>query len=421
MRTKKAGKWMTGYLVCRGRGGSWERLMNMCRHHGIELWKIKREDSTVFCIRQNEFKQMIPLVKKTGVKLHICRKYGFPFVLQTIRKEGTFFSGICVFLALLFYFSTFVWEISYSGQKTYSCETLQKTVESMHVYTGMKRRNLDCDAIEKQIRQVHPDISWVSAEEKGSLLQISIREGSKANDHKIQTEPCHLVAKQDGVVRRITANRGMVMAKPGQEVKKGDILISGLVPITDDSEEVIENVAVAARGEVSILVEEKMKTRIPVKKQVKEYTGKEVVKYGGSVGRLSFSLKNPCKRLDNSAKYDILTTVCFDRLVHPLSLSVYLKKTEYREYRWKEVLCTEKDVKEEGMRLYQKLLVSQDGKEREIVDKDAVIKKINSQEWLLWAAVSYISHDVGTKAVTEEEKEIKKADGGQDGKSGKNS
>lgn len=421
MKSKKAGKWLNGYVVCVSTSGSWERFMNMCRHHQIDIWKIKKDGDTEFCVQQKAFKKLVPIARKSGVKPHICKKKGFPFLLQGMIRDWTFYSGFIVFLAVIFYLSSFVWEITYTGQSSYSRETLSKTVEAMNVYTGMKRSRLDCDAIEKQIRQVHPDISWVSAEEKGSLLQISIKEGKKTIEHDAQAEASHLVAQQDGVVEQIVANRGTVVVKPGQEVKKGDILIQGIVPITDDSNEVVENMPVAAKGEVTLLVREQLETIIPVKHKVKEYTGNVITVYQYILGNKSFLLKNPFKQLDNSMKYDILTTVCTDRTIHPLSFSLYVQKTEYREYKWKEARYSEKELEQEGMRLYRKLFLTPDGKEKELVEHEAVMKKQNADEWLLQATISYQSHDMGTKPVSKEEINVKRSDGGQDGKSGTDS
>lgn len=152
--------------------------MNMCRHHGILLWGVKREQAVEFCVCVKDFKKMKPIVYKTKLHPQIKKKKGFPFYIGRMKKNWTFFSGFLLFFFLLHFLSTFVWQIQFQGQVTYTKETLLKTVNSLQVYRGMKRRSLHCDTIEKSIRQKHPDISWVSAEEKGSLLVISIKEAN---------------------------------------------------------------------------------------------------------------------------------------------------------------------------------------------------------------------------------------------------
>lgn len=418
MKTKKAGKWIRGYIMCVTGCGSWERFMNMCRYHGIDIWDIKREDTICFCVQKKSFKDIIPIAGKTGVRPHICKKRGFPFLLRSVVANWTFNAGFAMFFLLLSVLSSFVWEIRYTGQSSYSRETISKTVEQMDIYPGMSRSRLDCDAIEKQIRQVHPDISWVSAEEKGSVLQISIKEGKKTIVHDAQAEASHLVALQDGVVEEIVANRGTVAVKKGQKVKKGDILIRGIVPVTDDNSEVVENIPVAAKGKVTLLVREEAQESIPVEHKVKEYSGKEISVYHFILGNIRFSLKNPLKQLDNSMKYDILNSVCTDRTIHPLSLSLHIQETRYREYQWKKERYTEQGLKKKGMQIYQKMFVTPDGQQKEMTEHEAVMKKLGADEWLLQAVISYRSHEMGTRPVTKDEIKAKKPDGGQDGEAG---
>ena len=149
--------------------------MNMCRHHNIDLWQVEKEERICFSLYVKDFKQTKSLVKKTKIRPHIEKKAGIPFLWQWLIENWTFSSGFLFFLILLAVMSSFVWEISFQGQSTYTKETLLKAVNEMGVHRGMKRSRLFCDDIEKSIRERYSDISWVSAEEKGSHLVISIK------------------------------------------------------------------------------------------------------------------------------------------------------------------------------------------------------------------------------------------------------
>ena len=73
--------------------------MNMCRHHQIDIWKIKKDGDTEFCVQQKAFKKLVPIARKSGVKPHICKKKGLElfiyylldFFFTTYRK---IFSGV---------------------------------------------------------------------------------------------------------------------------------------------------------------------------------------------------------------------------------------------------------------------------------------------------------------------------------------
>ncbi|MCH5265279.1 MAG: sporulation protein YqfD [Lachnospiraceae bacterium] len=405
-------------MVCRSENGSWERFMNMCRHHNIRMWNIRREEAVYFHIYASEFRKLIPLAGKTRVRPHLTQKKGLPFWLHEMKKNWTFYSGFLLFLVLLQILSSFVWEITYNGQSSYSRETLEKTVEEMQVYPGMKRSRLDCDAIEKKLREIYPDISWVSAEEVGSVLKISIKEGKKTITHEKAAAPEHLTARYNGVVQDIMVNRGTAKVKKGQKVKKGDILISGVVPVTDDSDQVTEKMTVAAKGEVTLLVEREFSEEFPLDYQKKVYTGRRLYLYDVELGSQFFSIKNPLKQLDKSCKYDIISTVRTDRLIHPLSFPVKVTEREYREYQIQEAVYTREELKEAGMKRYQQILGELTRDKMELVSHSAALRQKDTKTWLLQGKISFLCRSMETRAVTKKESEVKKSDGETERKSG---
>jgi len=413
-------RWVRGYVKCRVCGGAWERFMNMCRHHGICLWDITCKDDICFSMCADDFFRLEPLASKTAVRPHIIEKKGLPFWNVHIWKNWTFYSGGLFFFFLLFFFSSFVWEITYTGQRSYSKETLQKTVESMNVYAGMKRSRLDCDAIEKKIRELHPDISWVSAEEKGSLLRISIKEGKQVVEHDIMSEPKHLVALYDGVVQSISVNRGTACVKVGQRVKKGQILISGIVPVIDDNNVIVENIAVLAKGSVELLAEQSFAVPINAKYQKKMYTGKVITCWSGKAGNQSFLVKNPLRRLDNSYQYDIISTVCADCLIHPFEYPVHITKKEYREYKKKSAVYSREELKTVGMKKYQNILEQLTLGGMKLVSHSAVIKQVDESTWSLQGNLSFLCEKMGTQKIEQQEIIVEQT-GGQDGTSGTDS
>ena len=68
--------------------------MNMCRHHGILLWGVKREQAVEFCVCVKDFKKMKPIVYKT--KLHPQIKLDFFFGLSALFLPFAFFVYLCL-------------------------------------------------------------------------------------------------------------------------------------------------------------------------------------------------------------------------------------------------------------------------------------------------------------------------------------
>ena len=392
--------------------------MNMCRHHRINLWKIQREDEVCFSLSAKDFKKIHPMARKTGICPHIKQKKGLPFFLWQMKTNWTFYSGFVLFLLLLSVLSSFVWEIQFHGQCTYTKETLMKTVNSLQIYRGMKRSRLVCDNIEKSIREIYPDISWVSAEEKGSLLVISIKEAEKEIEREKGGRPCHLVADYDGVVKKISVNRGIALVKPGQRVKKGQVLISGVLPITGDDDTVVEKVPVVAKGDVEILVEQDISEKIPVEIQEKKYTGRILKKCEYQLGDQSVSIKNPIKRFNKSCKYDIITTVFAEKKFQPFDFSVKKRIYEYREYCWITKKRTKNEIKQVGKRIYQRYLRRLKEAEFELVTHTAKIRNAETGIWKLEGHIGFLCRHCTKKYIAESEWQVEKqTDGGENGES----
>ena len=128
--------------------------------------------------------------------------------------------------------------IEISGQSYYTEENIVDYLDTKNIYCGMYGGNIDHEKIEKQIRKHYDGIGWVSVNKKGSRLLVNVREMTK---DKIITKkkPADLVASDDGKVISIVTSAGTAKVRKGKKVKKGKVLISGIVPVVGDNDEVI--------------------------------------------------------------------------------------------------------------------------------------------------------------------------------------
>lgn len=341
-------RWLRGYIECQVERGHWERFMNLCRHHNIKLWSVRADEKRVtFCMFCKDYKMLWKFVEKTSVVPHIKKKKGLPFVCVHAMRDWTFTLGLVLFFTALRVLSMFVWQINYYGQQEYTKETIRKEVTAMGVYRGMLRKNLDCDSIERNLRERYENMSWVSAEEKGCVLNIKMKEGTaekKAAEE--DTKPCHVVAPYSGRIASIVTKEGTAKVKKGRKVKKGDILIRGIVEIKDDSDAVVKKKGVHAAGEITIVTEKKYTDRINITHVNKNKTGKDIKIYTVQCNGTRFSIKNPLKWFDNSSNYDIISNICVDEEFIPLQAGLKVTEKTYVAYEQQEAAYTEAEAKE---------------------------------------------------------------------------
>ncbi|MEY8282219.1 sporulation protein YqfD [Lachnospiraceae bacterium 50-23] len=235
-------RYIKGYLRIRITGYSTERFLNACRHKGIFLWGLKPVSGAYeMNITVKEFRQLKPMIRKTGTKVLIVKRTGLPFFLYKYRKRKLFFGGACLCLFMILFMSRMIWGIDISGNTTYTDEALLKYLSSRNVKNGMAKSDVDCARIVKDIRKEYNDIIWVSASVRGTKLYIQIKENEDSipvDEKGEENKAVDIVADRDCIVKDIVVRKGVVKVREGDTVKKGDVLISGQVPVNNDAKEV---------------------------------------------------------------------------------------------------------------------------------------------------------------------------------------
>ncbi len=246
--------YIRGYLRIRIAGYSTERFLNACRHRGIYLWGLQAVSGAYeMNISISGFRKLKPVIRKTGTKVTIIKRSGLPFYLFRYRKRKLFFAGAVCFVLLIFGMSRYIWNIDIAGNQTRTDETLLEFLETKSVRNGMAKSKVDCQRIVKDIRKEYDDIIWVSASIRGTRLIIQVKENedspliaaadgaSKESEKNIADngQPVDIVADRKCTIESAIVRNGLLQTKIGAKVKKGDVLVSGQIPVNNDAGEVV--------------------------------------------------------------------------------------------------------------------------------------------------------------------------------------
>lgn len=259
------GRYLGGYLQVRMTGFSQERFLNLCMARGIGLWDVSRDgDGCRFFLTVKDFRGIRPLARKARARLRIVRRVGLPFFLYENRKRKLYGAGVAAFFLVLLFLSRFVWNISVEGNTRFTDDTLIRYLETLDIRCGRPKDRIDCDSLEEAIRGHYPEIIWVSARISGTRLQIRVKENQVTAAIPVKDEsPRDLVADRAGIVTRMIVRKGKAKVKPGDEVKAGDVLISGRIPIENDAGEVVNEQLTRADGDIYARVEENYRESFP--------------------------------------------------------------------------------------------------------------------------------------------------------------
>lgn len=338
-------KFFRGYLLVRLEGFSPERFLNLCSNHNILIWNLIYVDGAYqFNISLKGFRKLKPIIHKTKTKLKIIERHGLPFFLHKYRKRKVFFIGILIFLILIYVMSLFIWDISLEGNFSYTEDTIIDCLNQNDIRHGLLKKDIDCEKIEKLLRNTYFDITWVSAEISGTRLIIHMKENFDDFVVKEEKEPYHLIADKDAIITDIITRAGTPLVGVGSVVHSGDMLVSGAIEIFDDSGTLMRTEYVNADADIFGKTVYQYEDKIDLKYKDKKYTEKK---------RNSFYIKAFDKKIQIFGfkvpykEYDKVNDENQLKIARNFYLPFYFGKTKYREYE--EIDC--KYSKEEAIEL----------------------------------------------------------------------
>ena len=305
-----------GYVRIRLKGYSPERFLNLCRTHNILLWDLQNQGlSYEMSMSISDFRRLRPMLRKTHSRMELLERHGLPFFLFRYRKRKMFFAGILFAAAILYSLSFFIWNIHIEGNVSLSTEVLLAYLEEEQVVHGMLKKDVDCEDIRRSLRIRFPDIVWVSAEIRGTRLIIRMKEnrdGFEIQEEGKEEGPQDIVASRDGVLVSILTRSGVPQVMAGDEVKAGDVLISGTLDILDDAGTVIHHRYVSADGTIYARTEYPYEDTFLLSHEEKVYTGRK---------RRAFYLEMGEKRLAFGGLPDSFSNSSILKKEYPLHLT----------------------------------------------------------------------------------------------------
>lgn len=239
-----------GYVHFTAEGGFPERFINLCASRGIHLWtltpQIKKLEG---CVSAKDFFRLRAVARKSGVRLTVNKKCGLPFFMKRHRNRAFLFAGVFIYIFTVIAMNQFVWFIDVEGTHTVSHARIISTLEQYGLKKGVYSKAVDTDLLNREgVNSFNGRLMWMSVNIKGSKAVIEVRDYVDEHEDATYKEPCNIVADFDATVLSVEAFNGVRIVRAGNAVKKGDLLISGVVENTDFSASYLE-----ARGRITAL------------------------------------------------------------------------------------------------------------------------------------------------------------------------
>lgn len=377
---------MDNYVVVRVITDTKERFLNLCKNKDITAWNIvSQEDGFIANFSKTDFMQLRDIVRKTSSKVRILKKRGMGFLLFKYRKHYSFLVGILLAIGILYTLSLFIWNISFEGNISYTASFLSKYLSDKGIVVGTKIDHISCSEIEHMIRSDYSDITWVAAKITGTSLVISIKENDgaiQAVDHYEEAvnnnieQARDIIATEDGIVHSIITRNGTPKVAVGDEVTSGQVLVSGIVEVHDDSGSVVSTYQVRADADIYIDTNVNYYDELVLKHDIKNYTGRkqqdyyiDLPDYEIFMG-LHFSKYEECDSI-----MEVYPVVIGGSFFLPIRVG---KKTT-REYKTETVFYTEEEARQILQEKFNMYLAELQQNNVKIVDNNVAITPNNTK------------------------------------------
>lgn len=371
----------SGYVTLTVEGFFIERFINICISKKIFLQDIKRENNTYLKVKilKSDFKEIRHIAKKTKCKVKIEKKSGIPFVINRYRKRKVFAVAILVIAIFIFSLTKFIWNIEVIGNEKIPKEEIIELANTYGIKIGKLKSNINIEKISNEIRLKRDDLSWVGITLKGTNAIITVEEAIEVPEIIDKNEVCNIVAQKDAIISKIVVQNGTARVNVGDKVKKGDLLVEGIM-----ESEISEPRFVHAEADVygKIYFEKEKKELFVQNEKVK--TGNEEQKNEICINNFKINLY---KRLSNFENYDTIRASkkikLFSNFYIPIEINKITNieiKNERKTYSEEELKSKlEKELEEELEKEYKISNYDEKNKKREVVvnnEADGIVLKL---------------------------------------------
>ena len=265
-------RFLNGFLRVKFYGEFPERILDISAKNLISIWNTQiLPDGISAFLTVRDFLILSSHLSGMKIRLHIEKRYGAPFIFKRYKKRAGLLIGVLIFLLFLEYMTGFVWVIDVKGNKQTPQNEILKACKNIGIYEGVKISKINPKISSQKLLLEIDSLAWASLNIEGSRLTVNVTETKNNEDNKAY--PCNLIANFDGIIKKMDIKTGNSVVKVGDTVKKGDVLVSGIIETAGGTR------FVASKGDVFAVVNKSYTFKENYKKIAFTETGKVKNKY----------------------------------------------------------------------------------------------------------------------------------------------
>jgi len=198
---------------------------------GIPLYDVAQnsELSETCRIRRKDYSAIQHMAKRKGWTLRILERKGFFWPLRRILRRPALVGALGLILMISMFLPGKVLLVEVEGNVRIPENRILEAARQSGIGFWADRRQVRSEKMKNALLGALPELQWAGVNTYGSRAVITVRERAEEAQQQTQFGVSSVVAARDGVILSTVATRGSCVVSPGQAVREGELLISGVM------------------------------------------------------------------------------------------------------------------------------------------------------------------------------------------------
>lgn len=204
-----------------------ERLISRAAEEGVRFERLSRPDARTLdaWVNAADEKRLRALLDGFSIEYRAAEAAGLVRFARFLRKRAALLPSVAAALILVFALSARIWVVDVQNAR--DADAVLLALSDMGVRPGVSKKSLDFEALSRRLEARLPEYAFFGVKASGVYLMVDARAADKAPEVYARADARDLTASDDGVVLRVDAAAGRALVRPGDTVRRGDVLIAG--------------------------------------------------------------------------------------------------------------------------------------------------------------------------------------------------
>lgn len=203
---------------------------NVLYHSPVRFYGLMYRKGELFgYVKTSDYSTLEALAAENGFVSEKISERGIYRHIRRYSNRWGMLIGLVLAMLFIAFMSDRVTVIETGGYDNMDEEHIISLLYDAGIYVGAKISDIDLREAERVILSMDKDLAWIGIRHTGSRIVCEVQEIDHAPEMERKNNPCNIVASHDAQIKDIKVYSGMLIPMLNEGVRKGDILISGVV------------------------------------------------------------------------------------------------------------------------------------------------------------------------------------------------